>query len=238
MEAILQQAQGFLSSSYGVLAIATMLLVKAISALRSAFDFHDKNFVEKRFKRLSELRASVKKDDRPLAQYLDDAIELEAFRVASGVTASKQKMDFLVEVASLGLWNRTQLRWVAKHLEQGPQDATPVIRITRLDWVGAAIGLFSLFYCITAGIFFFAYISLATPMPYGLALGLLAFGGLVILARLLGEDFFSAKCANNVRKYLERKEAPRDNGPSAPEHFPSGIRADGNSTLATVTEPQ
>ncbi|NMZ58322.1 hypothetical protein [Pseudomonas nitroreducens] len=59
-----------------------------------------------------------------------------------------------------------------------------------------------------------------------------------VLARLLGEDFFSAKCANNVRKYLERNEAPTDNGPSTPEHIPSGIREDRNSTMATVTEPQ
>ncbi|MFR0691632.1 hypothetical protein ACLUTX_19700 [Enterobacterales bacterium AE_CKDN230030158-1A_HGKHYDSX7] len=237
MEALLQQAQSVLGSGYSVLVIAALVFAKTISTLGSAFDFHDKNFVQKRFKRLNELRAGVKKDDRPLAQYLDDAIELEAFRVASGVTASKQKMVFLVEIASLGLWNRTQLRWVAKHLEQGPQDATPVIRITRLDWVGAAIGLISLFYCITAGIFFFAYISLTTPMPYGLVLGLLAFGGLVILARLLGEDFFSAKCANNVRKYLERKEASKDNGPSASEYLPNSIRADCNSTVVTVTEP-
>jgi len=235
MEALLQQAQSVLGSGYSVLVIAALILARTISTLGSAFDFHDKNFVQKRFKRLNELRAGVKKDDRPLAQYPDDAIELEAFRVASGVTVSKQKMDFLVEITSLGLWNRTQLRWVAKHLEQGPQDATPVIRISRFDWVGAAIGLLSISYCIIAGISSFAYLSLTMPMPYGVALGLLAFASLAFLGVLLGEDFYSVKFANSVRKYLEGKEASMFKEPNVPEQLP---RENRDPTLATAPEPQ
>lgn len=238
MEALLQQAQSVLGSGYSVLAIAALVFAKTISTLGSAFDFHDKNFVQKRFKRLNELRASVKKDHRPLAQYLDDAIELEAFRVASGVTAGKQKMDFLIGIASLGLWDRTQLRWLAKHIEQGPQDTTPSIRITRLDWVGAAIGLVSLSYCILAGIFFFAYLSFTMPMPYGMALGLLAFVALIFLARLLGEDFYSAMCARNIRKRLESRAAITSHEPCLSEVLPNDFREERETELSTAPEPQ
>lgn len=94
------------------------VLVKALKMLGTVLEFREKHFIEKRYKRLRELRSHMSKGN--LATYLDGAVELEAFRIASGIKASPRKADAISKIASLGFWHSNEIRQLSTFLVVDP----------------------------------------------------------------------------------------------------------------------
>lgn len=208
MEAYLQQIQSALSGSYGVAGVAVALLfiaAKVLTTLGHAVDFHDKNFVEKRLNRLKELRANTA-DTRPLAGYLDNAIDLESFRLAAGISTGLAKMELLIKLTATGRWDRVQIRIISKFLALKETHPKPQVQITTFDKIAALFSLISALYFIFVGIFTLA-VSFREPSTAGFIAGLVLFLLSVGFARFLLSDFIGYKLAMHAKTYLQAQEA-------------------------------
>lgn len=123
----IQQLQTLFSSSLNlVTAVAAIfaLLFKVAAPLVRALEWHDRYFVRKRLSHLESVRSSVTSSPQ-LSRFLDDAITLEGFRIASGVSTSRAKMEFLIDLSQDGLWSEAQLRSAAKFLYVEPGNSEP-----------------------------------------------------------------------------------------------------------------
>jgi len=135
---VIQQLQPLLNSSYSIFvaAAATLaVLMKILSHIIKAMDWHDKHFVRKRLSRLRDIRSGA--TNTRLIRYLDEATELELFRIASGVSTSRSKMEYLLELDETGRWNRMQLQSLSKFVALQPDSKTPVLSVTSLDKLSA-----------------------------------------------------------------------------------------------------
>lgn len=114
-------------------------------------DLHDKHFVRKPIARLRALRQAVS-DDPALTAFFDQAIQTEAFRLATRIETSKAKRDVLLELDKKGIWSRAQLKSISKFLTMLPGQVRPTISITRADTVGAFISLTAALLTALAGV--------------------------------------------------------------------------------------
>lgn len=133
----------------------TLLLAKFLTTLGKAMEFHDRYFVGKRLNRLKALRLGIQ-EDKALVKYLDDAIALESFHIASGISTSAEKMSFLIRLSNCGRWNRPQIQALAKFLIVTPESFCLKVHITKVDKFGAVLGLASGIFLIVLGMIYFA----------------------------------------------------------------------------------
>jgi hypothetical protein len=189
---------GFISAAVlGML----MAMYKAASILSSAMDLHERHFVRKRHKRLQELRSSIS-NNGAFTRYLDDAIQLEAFRIEFGIRVSPLKALALLNLWERGYWDRNQIGHIARFLIITPTESVPVIRITRADKVGAWAGLISGVITMLGGAVFWIAITLIDKTLYSYLAG----GGLFCMfsfaAVLFATGYGRYKNALGVEKYL------------------------------------
>lgn len=202
---VIQQLQPLLNSSYSIFvaAAATLaVLMKILSHIIKAMDWHDKHFVRKRLSRLRDIRSGA--TNTRLIRYLDDATELELFRIASGVSTSRSKMEYLLELDETGRWNRTQLRSLSKFVALQPDSKTPVLSVTSLDklsaWTSGISTLLILFlgaWCLN--------ILVRTGSPILGISGLLLFGVAILFARYLATDCIDYLIVTRAQRYLSLK---------------------------------
>lgn len=97
---MIEEFQTLFSSSQaigiGVLGIVVALF-KAAKVLTNAMDLHESYFVRKRQKRLKDSRASITIEG-PFTRYLDEAIQLEAFRIEFGIRVGRLKALTLLKI--------------------------------------------------------------------------------------------------------------------------------------------
>ncbi|MBH3339066.1 hypothetical protein I5L51_08085 [Pseudomonas mendocina] len=204
---LLQQAQALIGSQYAPLFTAAITLLslapKLVAPLLSAFEAHDKHFVRKPLERLKALRSSASKHSG-LADYLETSIELEAFRIASGITASRAKMEFLLALNKDGTWSKPQLRSVAQHVGFPEGSDKPAIIISTSEkvfalWSACFAGLIALM-----GAFFFIRLASTNKfLPF--LIGAILFTGFVVFARFILSDYISYKLANRAQADLKRR---------------------------------
>lgn len=154
---------------------------------------------------LKELRAA-ESNEGPFARYLDDAIYLESYRIASGVRANRRKADLLVRIAALGYWNFFQIRQIAKFVITTPEMPVPTFRITAWQVASARFSLaFGIFLMAMGGILAFSV------MLKGAALGSVCaiFAGLgveiafIIAAALVMSSYNTYKIARKFEEYVK-----------------------------------
>lgn len=203
MEAI-QQVQAFFSSSYSVIAaVAAVLAVlfKIFGHLGRALELRDKHFIHKRLARLKAIRPSAA-NNTPLTQYLDAAIELEVFRIASGINTSRVKMEYLLQLNQLGRWSRGQLRSISKFLAVEPGDPAPQLSVTTFERVGACISGFAAgSVLLLSTIQLVRFFITGQPLLWLLGLALFALG--IIAARFLATDLLDYLIVRRATKHLE-----------------------------------
>lgn len=191
------------NGSYALTAAAVgifVLLIKFLTMLGRALEFHDKHFVEKRIRRLVLLRKNAAGDDL-FSGYLDEAIRLEAFRLASGVRAGALKAAAIMKLSKLGHWDAIQIKRIAGYLVVGERDAMPRIEITNFDVFSAWYGLISGAILLLLGAL--GAIALAVKVPiYGFFIGLGFFILMIIAAGWLAMDFGRYKIAIRIRSHL------------------------------------
>lgn len=199
---VIQQLQPLLNSGYSIFvaAAATLaVLMKILSHIIKAMDWHDKHFVRKRLSRLRDIRSGA--TNTRLIRYLDDATELELFRIASGVSTSRSKMEYLLELDETGRWNRMQLQSLSKFLAMQPGSETPVLSVTSLDKLSAWTGGISTLLTLLLGVGCMTLMA-STGMPLMWIFGLLLFGLAILLARYLATDCIDYLIVTRAQRYL------------------------------------
>ncbi|MDD1016074.1 hypothetical protein [Pseudomonas rubra] len=165
-------------------------------------NLYDSLLVRRQYKILKELRAA-ESSQSPYAQYLDDAIYLESFRIASGVRADRTKADFLIRLARTAHWNNWQIRQIARFLWVTPEQPRITLRITAHEttaaWSVCVFGfLFMGIGCITG---------LAIMLKGGTFSAFLAGAGVEVMfifgAALIMSPYNSYRAARRFQKYLE-----------------------------------
>jgi hypothetical protein len=205
---VIQQLQALFSSSYSTAIAVTAIvavLFKMVAQLFRAMELHDKYFVRKRLARLKGIRSSA--DNSQLTHYLDRAIELEIFRIASGVSTSRLKMEYLLQLEQAGCWSREQLRSLSKFLALELGCATPSLSVTVLDRLGAWVAGISAFGTLALGATYLVKLML-TGEPLMWLLGLVLFGLSVVAGRFLAIDLIDYIIVTRAQQYFE--QAPRD----------------------------
>jgi hypothetical protein len=202
MDAI-NQVKGLLNNGYSVwvaVAATITVLLKIASQLIRAVDWHDKYFVRKRLTRLKDIRVDA--TSSRLVRYLDDAIELEMFRIVSGVSASRLKMEYLLQLDEGGRCSRGQLKSLSKFLALQPGSETPVLSVSFLDRVSAWASGISALLTLALGVGYVTELAL-TGAPLLWPLGLPLFALAVLLGRYLATDCIDYIIVKRTHRHLE-----------------------------------
>lgn len=181
-----------------VVGVLCLVPTKAIQLLH----LYDSHLARRQYKLLKELRAA-ESSETLYAQYLDDALYLESFRIASGVRADRSKADFLIRLARTGHWNHWQIRQIARFMWVPPEQPRLTLRITAVEaagaWFARLVGFFFLIIGCISGL---------TIMAKGGSFGAFLAGMgaevmFIIGAALVSSPFNSYRAARRFQKYLE-----------------------------------
>lgn len=177
------------------------VLAKFVLSLRRALDFHDEYFVKKRIKRITEIKALI--NEGPLTQFLDKSLEIEAFRIDTGIKASPAQMKALIEIHDSGLWTVPQLRGAARHLVVDRSSFKAAVKITRTDRVVAIASIFFALILLMAGAAYFAALAFTRSLSAFVA-GAMLFSFFLMIGHLISYDYRAYRIATQVKLYLER----------------------------------
>jgi hypothetical protein len=201
---MIEEFQAFLSSSQaigiGVLGMV-MAMFKAAKVLTNAIDLHESYFVRKRQKRLKDSRASITIEG-PFTHYLDEAIQLEAFRIEFGIRVGRLKALALLKIFELGYWDHIQIKNVARFVVVTPDSPSPSIQISRTARVGAWLGLGSGVVTIIVGAASWISIALVGRTFYAYLAGLGLFCAFTVAAGIFATGYGRYKNALGVQDYL------------------------------------
>lgn len=193
---VLSNWQGMTAAAVAIVA----LILKSLNMLGTVMEFRDKHFVKKRYQQLLELRSNT--SEGPLAEYLDGAIELEAFQIASGVRSSAKKVQVIAKIASLGFWTSTQIRQLASFLVVAPDDPVPRIKIESSDKFSAYVSLvFGGFMIIAGGVFNLAFLLEQKPVSFFVGFGMQCI--FTVSGVIVSGSFAKYKNAVRVQNYLK-----------------------------------
>jgi|SRR5690606_6874087 len=203
----LQQLRAILSTINLTLGLSVAVIVavlgKIIFSLRRALDFHNEYFVKKRIKRITELQPLIE-EARPLRRFLDQSLETEAFKVASGIIASPAKMNALIEINDTGLWTVSHLRNASRHLVVNTTTLKASIKITIADKASAWASLFFTLFLLVVGSGYFVLLAI-TKSFLGFILGAFIFFVFVIVAYSIAYDFRAYRAARHIEAHLKER---------------------------------
>lgn len=214
-----------------VVGVLCLVPTKAIQLLH----LYDSHLARRQHKLLKELRAAESSESL-YTQYLDDALYLESFRIASGVRADRSKADFLMRLACTGHWNRWQIRQIARYLWVTPEQPRLTLRITAVETAGAwsarLIGFFLMAIGSISGLMIMAKAS-----NFGAFLGGMGAQAMFIIgAALVSAPFNSYRTARRLQKYLETHPEMLDEVATASSSLSSkgSIHESGSAAAAKV----
>jgi hypothetical protein len=197
--------QDLLTQTNSTVAAVTAVVGVIVLTLTSFFNIvsiYERDWSRRHHKILTELRL-VETSQKHFTRYLDEAIYLESFRIASGVSANKLKADFLLRLALVGHWNRWQLRQIARFVVVSHDRPTPIFRITAWDTASARLSL-------SFGIFFMALGAVVgfTVMMKGATTGAFYAGmgievAFILVAALIMSGYNKYKVARRFKEYLK-----------------------------------
>ncbi|NVZ64384.1 hypothetical protein HX867_19980 [Pseudomonas gingeri] len=195
--------QDFLAQINGTVAALTAVVGVVVLTLTSffkIFSLYDRHWSRRHHKILKELRA-LETSHSPFTHYLDEAIYLESYRIASGIRANKMKADFLLRLALIGHWNRWQIRQIARFLVVSPQMPPLTLRISRWDVAGARLSLsLGLLIMVVGAVLGFAVMVKGTTLgSFYAGIGLeIAF---TVVAALVMSNYNTYKVARQFKEY-------------------------------------
>ncbi len=176
-------------------------LVRALIMLRRASDFEPGYFARGRLKSLAEMRADAGTEGE-LANYLDGELELEKFRVVSGVRANRKQMLVLIKLFRAGLWAPEEVRAVARYLKMLPLGQYPRIHFEPIDILEAWSALVVSVALTLSGALVWAALIVKMPI-YGFLLGAAGFLLSVLAARWVGKAYEDMRSAKRIKAYLD-----------------------------------
>ncbi|MER1051141.1 hypothetical protein AAA611_26720 [Pseudomonas aeruginosa] len=163
-------AEGLLSNAYVAAGALVGLIAALLRLLARVLDLHERHVVHKEFERLRKLRKVTPACMR-LASYLDTSIRTETFRIASGISVSPKKMEYLLELSSIGRWDQYQLRSISRYVRQEPEAIEPSIQVDRSSFWDAIFCIVAGIYFVIVGLFFLVSSGIYLQPPYGWPVG-------------------------------------------------------------------
>nr|MBO2511186.1 hypothetical protein [Gammaproteobacteria bacterium] len=203
-----QQAQALVDDNRltaVISAVVTMLslLPKLLSPLFKTLQTHSWQPVRKTFEQLKSLRSSTSNNPE-LNQYLEKAIELEAFRLASGISTSEAKMKFLLRLAQDGTWTKQQLRLLCKHIEIPEGSTEPRLAISTFDKMTAAWSAIAAMVICAAGSTVFVVSAYQFSLK-GLITGAGSLAISLTLGRFVVDDYLSYRIARRTQTLMQHR---------------------------------
>lgn len=201
---VFEELRAFFSSGASwLIAVAPILYqgAKWVNRLTKVWDWHDKHFVRKRMARLKTARSAACDDE--LTRYLDEALDIEMYRLASGISASRSLMQYMLRLDSTGRWSHAQLRSLSKFVVWDPADDNYKVAVGHFEgviaWVGAIVAV-SLW--ITAMLCFLSPLLIGEFWAGLISIGI--GGGLLLLAYFPAKDLAEYLLAKRVSRYLDK----------------------------------
>lgn len=199
---MLQEIMSQFNSTWtAVAAVGSVLCLVPTRAIK-LLHLYDSHLGRRQYKILKELR-DAESARSPYAQYLDDALYLESFRIASGIRADRTKANFLIRLARTGHWNNWQIRQIARFIQATPEQPRLTFRVTASKTVEAYFACGLGFFLMGIG----CISGLALMLKGGTFGAFLAGAGLevmfIFLAALTMSPYNSYRAARRFQKYLE-----------------------------------
>lgn len=198
LQEILTQFNTTWTAVAAVVSVLCLVPTRAIKLLH----LYDSHLGRRQYRILKELRDGESAQS-PYAQYLDDALYLESFRIASGIRADRTKADFLIRLARTGHWNNWQIRQIARFLWVTPEQPRLTLRVTTPETAGAYFACGLGFFLMGIG----CISGLAIMLKGGTVGAFLAGAGVevmyIFLAALIMSPYNSYRAARRFQKYLE-----------------------------------
>ncbi|HDS1736877.1 hypothetical protein [Pseudomonas sp. BP8] len=193
-----------MDSGIGTAVAVIGLIALAAKSAFNIFALYDEHWSRRYYKKLKELHAA-ESSDGPLRKYLDDALYLEAFRIASGLSTNKITVDYLKRVAKGGRWNRHQIKQISKFLAIRSGAPTPTFVITGWQTAGARFSLLITAFFIGLGLFFGVGVAISGAVTLsGVLAGFSVEIAFIVAAAWIGIPYSDYKVARAFEAYLEK----------------------------------
>lgn len=195
------QLLSFISNNhaFAIPLLAVMVISISIKSLKALLDFHYDYYTRKHLKRVSEILPLLENSE-PYQKFAQSVIDMEAFKIASGVRTQKDKalaLIYLFENNHLPLY---QMRSMVRYINID-KDQNIVVTISRADKILATLSLLLSVATISYGAI--VYIALMMQGYHGLIIGSLIFLAFVIATRMFSEDARRYKQAKILKDSLE-----------------------------------
>lgn len=202
---MLELLKSQLDTGIGIATAVIGLFVLTVRSLFNILSLYDRHWSRRHHKILKELRTGeVEASD--FAMYLDNAIYVEGFRIASGISANKITADYLLSLAEVGYWNRHQIKQISKFVALAPDARIPIFCITVWQTASARFSLcFSVFLMLLGGLFGFGVMTKGAGSPTSIFTGFGLEIAFVLAALWIGTPYHSYKIARAFEAYLKQQ---------------------------------
>lgn len=199
-----EQLLSFISSNHGLAIplIAIMVISASLKSLKALLDFHYEYYTRKHLKRVSEILPLLNNSE-PYYQFAQSVIDMEAFKIASGVRVPKDKALALIYLFEKNHLPMSRMKSMAKHISID-RNQNIVVTISKTDKILAAFSVLLSTATISYGAVI--YIILILQGYEGLIIGSLIILAFIIATRVFSEDARRYKQAKKLESSL--KEAP------------------------------
>lgn len=202
---MLQEILSHLNSAAATATALVGLIMLVVVSFFKVFTLYDRRWSRRFLEKLKDLRAAEAVEG-PLSRYLDDAIFLEAYRIASGIRTNRVNADLFIQIALMGRWNRYQVQQIAKYIFILPENAQPKFKITRSQTVGAFFSLgLGVFFLATGGILALGMVlqGISADSTYAVFAGFAVELAFLLFAALIMSSYNSYSIARSFERYVK-----------------------------------
>ena len=179
-------------------ALTFALLGVAVKVVKGLINFYEEVLIKRYFNRLNTLNEHVITDSK-MSQYINSLKENEVFRLASGIKASPEKINLLMDVYILGVASNNDLKRLSPYLQPiNEQVRIDVNWFDKLQFTYSLLAALSLF--IMGMMLGNTYFVGAKGIDSFVGLVLMTF--LLLLAAIVGKDYRTFRILKRVRARL------------------------------------
>lgn len=216
--------------------IATAVIGLFVLAIRSGFQIfalYEQHWSRRHYKILTELRAT-ESNNCQLNGFLNNALHVESFRIASGVSANRITTDYLMRLDTTRVWNRYQIKQISKYIVTFPDASKAVFRITGWQAAGARAALAYAGVFVAFGLFFgHGIIVKGANTLTGLLAGIGIEIVFLVAGGWIGSPYRSYRIARSFEAYLKKHPEILAENETATAEIQASLAVD----QATVSPP-
>ena len=181
------------------------LLGFSVKILKGAFDFHYEYFTRRQLRRMTDLLPQVDQNSQ-LYHFLQQAISIEVFKIASGVKTTTINAAALMHLCKFKRISPNQVKNLVRHIKARP-DGQVTISMWAMEKIAA-------YYSLTASVVIFIFglyalvTSFAINAKYGWAAGLIVFLICLMPVRFFLKDWRNYQQIKGIQSELLANPIP------------------------------